>query len=56
LAIVRVLADLPLRGLMARSGQATASHYAWPEIADRVLAVYERALRSASAPRLSRVG
>jgi phosphatidylinositol alpha-mannosyltransferase len=55
LAIVRLLADAPLRDRMAMAGQETASHYAWPEIASRVLAIYERALRSSPAQTLSGV-
>ncbi|MGH2617824.1 MAG: glycosyltransferase family 4 protein [Thermomicrobiales bacterium] len=56
LAIVRVLADMPLREQMAITGQSTASRYDWPEIAARVLAVYERAIRSSSASQLRGVG
>jgi phosphatidylinositol alpha-mannosyltransferase len=55
LAIVRVLADSGLRARMAVTGQAKASRYDWPEIAARVLAVYERAGRSALVPPLSSV-
>jgi phosphatidylinositol alpha-mannosyltransferase len=53
LAIVRLLADPPLRRRLAADGQVTAGHYAWPEIASRVLRVYDRALQSSAAPRLS---
>jgi glycosyltransferase involved in cell wall biosynthesis len=53
LAIVRLLADAPLRHRLAAAGQETASHYAWPEIAARVLTVYDRALQSSAAPRLT---
>jgi phosphatidyl-myo-inositol alpha-mannosyltransferase len=49
LALVRLLADAPLRQEMAIAGEATASRYAWPHIADRVLTVYDRALRNAAA-------
>jgi phosphatidyl-myo-inositol alpha-mannosyltransferase len=55
LAIVRLLADTPLRHRMAVAGQETASHYAWPAIASQVLAVYEQALRSSAAPSLTGV-
>ena len=50
LALVRLLADTPLREQLAVTGRETASRYAWPEIASRVLGVYERALRSAASP------
>jgi phosphatidylinositol alpha-mannosyltransferase len=56
LAIVRLLADAALRRQMGTSGQETASRYAWPEIAARVLGVYERAMRTAGVSRLSGVG
>jgi phosphatidylinositol alpha-mannosyltransferase len=48
LALVRLLADAPLRGQMATAGEATASRYAWPKTASRVLDVYGRALRNAA--------
>jgi hypothetical protein len=40
---------------MAVAGRETASHYAWSEIASQVLAVYERALHSSAAPKLTGV-
>jgi phosphatidylinositol alpha-mannosyltransferase len=49
LAIVRMLADAPLRARLAAAGQETANQYAWPEIASRVFAAYERALQFTSA-------
>ena len=55
LAIVRLLADGPLRHRMANAGQETASQYAWPEIASHVLAVYDRALQPSAASRLTGV-
>jgi glycosyltransferase involved in cell wall biosynthesis len=55
LAIVRLLADAPLRHRMAVAGRETASHYAWPEIAAQVLAVYDRAIQLSAAPRLTGV-
>ncbi len=55
LAIVRVLADTQLRARLSAAGQATAGDYAWPEIASRVLQIYERAIRSASTPQMSGV-
>jgi phosphatidylinositol alpha-mannosyltransferase len=55
LAIVRLLADSPLRAKLAANGQLTASQYDWPKIASHVLAVYERALQTSSEQRLSGV-
>lgn len=49
LAVVRMLADTPLRLHAAASGRETASHYAWPQIAARVLAIYEGALSASTA-------
>jgi phosphatidylinositol alpha-mannosyltransferase len=53
LAIVRLLSDAPLRERMSEAGLETARNYDWPEIATRVLAVYERAMRLSATPRLS---
>jgi phosphatidylinositol alpha-mannosyltransferase len=53
LAIVRLLADPPLRNRLATAGQETAGQYAWPEIATQVLTVYDRALRASATPRLT---
>jgi phosphatidylinositol alpha-mannosyltransferase len=53
LAIVRLLADAPMRYRLAAAGQETASRYAWPEIASQVLTVYDRALQTSAAPRLT---
>ena len=55
LAIVRLLADGPLRQRLSAEGQATANRYDWPQIASRVLSVYERAGRSTVSPQLSSV-
>jgi phosphatidylinositol alpha-mannosyltransferase len=44
LALVRLIADAGARERMAAAGLATASRYAWPEVASRVLAVYDRAI------------
>jgi phosphatidylinositol alpha-mannosyltransferase len=55
LAIVRLLADGPLRQRLAANGLATAKRYDWPEIATRVLSIYDRALRASAAPQLSEV-
>lgn len=56
LALVRLLSDRSLRQRMAVAGQATASRYDWPEIASRVLDVYDRAMQSSLAPRLRGAG
>jgi phosphatidylinositol alpha-mannosyltransferase len=53
LGIVRLLADTPLREALSANGLVTAERYDWPEIALRVLTVYERALRSNASSRLS---
>jgi phosphatidylinositol alpha-mannosyltransferase len=53
LGIVRMLADIPLREHMGAAGQLTATAYDWPEIAQRVISVYERALWSSAHPLLS---
>jgi len=44
-ATIRLLADSARRAAMGASGVAKASLYAWPLVARRVLAVYERVLR-----------
>lgn len=52
LALVRLLADADLRGRLGDAGRVTAGLYAWPNLAARVLEVYERAARGAAlAPR-----
>jgi phosphatidylinositol alpha-mannosyltransferase len=56
LALVRLLADAPLRARLSLAGKETAGRYAWPQIAVRVLAVYERALRQVSPPTMSAYG
>jgi phosphatidylinositol alpha-mannosyltransferase len=53
LGIVRLLADQPLRDRLAAAGLLTAKVYDWPQIALRVLSVYERAMRSAANQPLS---
>ncbi|MBA2596684.1 MAG: glycosyltransferase family 4 protein [Chloroflexia bacterium] len=55
LAIVRVLADAQLRARLSASGQTTASQYDWPEIASRVLAIYDQAIRTSTSSQLSSV-
>ena len=49
LALVRLLADRELRVDLGTAGEATASHYAWPRIAARVLEAYGRAAVGAAA-------
>lgn len=53
LGIVRLLSDAPLRERLSAAGRATADRYDWPEIAHRVLAVYERASRASLNSSLS---
>jgi phosphatidylinositol alpha-mannosyltransferase len=53
LALVRLLSDAPLRWRLAAAGRETANAYAWPEIASRVLSVYEHAADATTAQRLS---
>jgi phosphatidylinositol alpha-mannosyltransferase len=43
-ALVHNLADVDLRRRLGRAGRERAEHYAWPAIAGRILATYERAL------------
>lgn len=58
LALVRMMADTTLRQTLIAAGQQTAQQYDWPEIARRVLQVYERAQGLAQPQELSlaRVG
>ena len=47
-ALVRLLTDRTHRSALAEAGRVTAARYAWPRIAERVLAAYEAAaLRAA---------
>lgn len=46
-AMVRLLADRELRRSLAARGRETAQHYAWPQVAQRVLDLYERAAQRA---------
>ncbi|MFT4040033.1 MAG: glycosyltransferase family 4 protein [Thermomicrobiales bacterium] len=56
LALVRMLADSELRANLVAAGRATAQRYDWPQIAQRVLTVYERAQGASPAPELSLAG
>lgn len=47
LALVRLLADRERRQRLGTNGRLTAERYAWPQIAERILEVYERAARGA---------
>jgi phosphatidylinositol alpha-mannosyltransferase len=44
-AVVELLDDPGRRSEMGIAGRTKAARYAWPRVADRVLAVYQRALR-----------
>lgn len=44
-ALLRALEDAELRGRLRAAGLATAAGYDWPLVAQRILAVYETALR-----------
>lgn len=55
LGLVRLLADSATRASMSDAGLETARQYDWPEIAQRVLGVYDRAQRSSTSPRLRSV-
>ena len=43
-AVVDLIGDPDRRAAMGRAGHAKAADYAWPRVADRILAVYERVL------------
>ena len=44
-AAAALIGDPARRGTMGAAGLAKAARYAWPRVADRVLAVYERVKR-----------
>jgi phosphatidylinositol alpha-mannosyltransferase len=48
-ALARVLEDPDLRARMGRAGQARASLYAWPRVAEQTLAVYDRLVQGRRA-------
>ncbi|MCA9878887.1 MAG: glycosyltransferase family 4 protein [Thermomicrobiales bacterium] len=58
LTLVRMLADGELRRSLTVAGLETAQRYDWPQIAQRVLQVYDRALGTVEPPaiRLAGVG
>jgi phosphatidylinositol alpha-mannosyltransferase len=45
IALVRLLADRPLRAMMGEAGRATAMRYSWTEVGKRVVEQYELAGR-----------
>ena len=47
-AVVRLLADADLRKRLAMHGRETAENYAWPEVAQRILNVYDQAAAHAA--------
>lgn len=49
LGLVRMLSDAALRARLAAQGKVSAAHYAWPDVAERVLRVYEEASATAAA-------
>jgi phosphatidylinositol alpha-mannosyltransferase len=49
-ALARLLDDRALRQQMGERGRQAAEGYAWPLVADRVLSVYDSALRARSQP------
>jgi phosphatidyl-myo-inositol alpha-mannosyltransferase len=53
LAIVRLLSDSSLRARLSADSRQTAEIYAWPQVAARVLDVYQRCL-SSTQPSLAR--
>lgn len=54
-ALSKLLDSPELRRQMGARGRVAAEGYAWPLIADRVLAVYESALRARSVPEVDSV-
>lgn len=52
-SLARLLDSGPLRQEMGGRGRLAAEGYAWPLIADRVLSVYESALRARTRPEVS---
>lgn len=53
-AIVRLLSDRELRGVMSEAGKRTARAYDWPVVAGRVLAYYEKVIARTGAPQAVR--
>lgn len=56
LALVRMLADGDLRRSLTVAGRETAQRYDWPQIAQRVLHVYDRALGTVEPPAIRMAG
>jgi phosphatidylinositol alpha-mannosyltransferase len=44
-AIIALIGDPARREAMGRAGRAKAARYAWPQVAARVLGIYERVVR-----------
>jgi glycosyltransferase involved in cell wall biosynthesis len=51
LAIVRLLADQPLRMSLVDNGLQTAGSYAWSKVTSQVMAVYEQSVFAAAGAR-----
>jgi phosphatidylinositol alpha-mannosyltransferase len=51
LAMVRILADQPLRLRLVDNGLSTAESYAWSKVTSRVLGVYEQSVYAAAGAR-----
>jgi glycosyltransferase involved in cell wall biosynthesis len=49
-ALIQVLADPGAARAMGEAGRARAQSYAWPRVSERLVALYERALRPALEP------
>ena len=47
-AVIRLLADADLRSYLGNAGRATAATYAWPNVAARVIDLYERTIAAKS--------
>ncbi len=49
-AVIRLLTDADLRAALGRAGRATAAIYAWPNVAARVIDLYERTIAEKFGP------
>ena len=50
-AVIRLLSDKEFRFTLGREGRATAATYAWPNVAARVIDLYERTIAARSSRR-----